>query len=208
MTKKRVVILDVNGPLGDFVGVWLKTLRNVISEEERDAYRRLVSLLKEGSFRSDTEKTREVIELVERLTRPHTEELRNAFRRYLEPHRHNILKLMRAADEVILYSDMPHSVVKIVADALREVTGVKNVRGLGSSKSIPHPIKEFKRAAHFLLPLSRGAEYVHITDKDPPLPLTGRYRHIKGVTSPEMLPRIAQELQRRARRDSNPRHPG
>ncbi len=155
---KRVILLDVNGPLGEYVKIWLEVARRKLGESH-EAVKEVADLVRElrGVDRSLlssptahvqlSQKTKRLMELVARLhplvEREFTEEVRKEAKKVI-PH---VRKLLRSADIVFLYSDMPQPVTRTVARTIKEELGEEGSRlhAIGSPvPPVPVPISVLK----------------------------------------------------------------
>jgi len=154
----------------------------------------LLELFKERTFTRDVEKYKRIAELVEMFMED--PQFRKKFKEDLREHlnsygsKEDIRNLLKGFDRVILYSNMPHSVVKVVAEVLEEMGG-RSVDALGYSPKFPQPYREMKERLSHLLPHDKNAVVLHVTDDDEPLELDKEgyagYHYIKNVDAPHKL---------------------
>ncbi len=200
---RRWLLLDVNGPLGQIAALWVETLTEMKLEAENEKKRkRLIELFASKEYKKKPEAYREIAELVEHFMRNEDFQARfeNKLREHLGRHRETLADLFGRFDRIILYSDMPHSVVRFVAKILRDITE-RSVDAVGYHPRFPAPYDKWKQVYSFLVPHDK-VEVWHVTDRDPPLRLKRKgfagYVHIPEVNRPEdlqekVLPRLLEK---------------
>ena len=194
---KRWLLLDINGPLGQVTKIWLDAAKSAnLRSEDAQNLKELVEIYRSREYARSPQAYRRITELVDRLMS--NEQVREAFmenlRTHFEHYRDDIRETLSRFDTVILYSNMPHSVVRSVANVLRELTN-KRIHAFGYHAALPAEYGKTKENFAFMLPWHKDAQVFHVTDED--LPLNSRFREYVYIGNVHSPPEMKEEILRR-----------
>ena len=186
---KKILLLDANGPLGEFVKLWLKVAASSVKGEKRKELAEIMELVRQlMPARSETalqhfdlsEKTMDLMNKVSRL-HPHVREaFEDKLREYLNDPQliESIRRLSERFDYVAIYTDMPHPVAESIARVLNELIGEEKIRAIGTpTPTEPVPARQIK--------IYRESEWRPLESGKPPI--WGEIRKIFGIPAEEKL---------------------